>query len=46
MACKKPHTNTKNLKTSVTKAWNQLSKAYIIRTCKGLRHGIKAVMEA
>ena len=46
IACKKPHTNVKALKMSVSKAWGQLSAAYIIKTCKGFRRRIEAVVEA
>ena len=45
-ACKKPHKNVQDLRSSVAKVWNNMSAHYIRRTCSRFRGRVEAVIEA
>ena len=45
-ACKTPHSNRETLKASIRKAWNNMSKEYIVKTCKAFRPCLEAMIEA
>ena len=45
-ACKTPHSNRKNLKAPIRKAWNNRSKEYIVRNSKAFRPHLEAMIEA
>ncbi len=45
-ACKTPHANIADLKTSVAKAWRALTPSYLIKTCRNFRARLEQVVEA
>ena len=45
-ACKTPHSSQETLKASIRAAWANMSKDYIIKTCKAFRPQLEAMIEA
>ena len=45
-ACVKRHMTISGLKRSVTRAWNAMEEAYIVKTCHAFRGRIEAVIAA
>ena len=45
-ACKRPHYSWETLKASIRAAWANMSKDYIIKTCKAFQPGLEAMIEA
>ena len=44
-ACKTPYSSWETLKASIRAAWANMSKDYIIKTCKAFRPQLEAIIE-